>query len=409
MDDQLTQRQARAILMAASTGIPPEWGFNYFSSGIDPYVSVLEDEYLDTHIRNGGSAFKLLVGAYGTGKTHFLYSVRERAWANNYVVAMVPLTPESTPFDRLDYVYREIARNLTVPQTPDELLSGHDRGISSVISAWYSAESERLENLPPEIRQQQISDIADQSRDLESPSFGYAVGNAFKNLAARDTDSYREILQYLSGDGYDGRKHRPYGIIQRIDRSSAFTMIRSLVQWVKGIGFSGLVILLDEGEASTALTSRQRNTILSNLRELIDECAQVRFKSAMVFYAVPDQNFLEGNGQVYQALNQRLATSFGAINPAGVKIDLEKAIPDPEAQLKEIGAKLWEVYEVAYPEHSVPVHHVTDTIQNLAADIAEGGQFSASGYRRTFVQSIIPAFRLMIQEQRAVAYDEVPT
>jgi hypothetical protein len=407
MDDQLTQQQARGILRAAATGIPPEFGFSHFSSGIDPYVSVLEDEYLDDYIRDGGSAFKLLVGVYGTGKTHFLYSVRERAWANNYAVALVPLSPESTPFHRLDYVYREIARNLTVPQTPEELLSGHERGMASVISAWYSAESERLENLSPEIRQQQISDIADQSRDLESPSFGNAVGHAFRSLAARDMDSYRDVLQYLSGDGYDARTHRPYGIIQRIDRASAFTMIRSLVQWVKSIGLSGLVILLDEGEASTALTSKQRNTILSNLREIIDECAQVRFKSAMVFYAVPDKNFLEGNGQVYQALNQRLATSFRDINPAGVVIDLETAILDPEAQLREIGGKLWEVHKIARPEDSISDHYVTDTIQNLAATIAAEGEFSAAGFRRTFVQSIIPAFRLMILEQRAVLFEDV--
>ena len=42
------------------------------------------------------------------------------------------------------------------------------------------------------------------------------------------------------------------------------------------------------------------------------------------YSTVPDESFLEGRTNVYEALNQRLATVFeNELNPTGVKIDLE--------------------------------------------------------------------------------------
>ena len=50
------------------------------------------------------------------------------------------------------------------------------------------------------------------------------------------------------------------------------------------------------------------------VRELIDECGQTAMHGTIVFYAVPDENFLEGRTQVYEALRQRVATVFDAFN-----------------------------------------------------------------------------------------------
>jgi hypothetical protein len=60
---------ARRIIETVGThGVPPEYGFQYFTAGLDPYLSVIEKEYLASFIREGGSAFKMVVGAYGGGR-----------------------------------------------------------------------------------------------------------------------------------------------------------------------------------------------------------------------------------------------------------------------------------------------------------------------------------------------------
>ena len=125
-------------------------------------------------------------------------------------------------------------------------------------------------------------------------------------------------------------------------------MIRSIVQWVRSIGYTGLVILLDEGERTSSLSTKQRDQHLSNLREIIDECGQSAFKHVLMVYAAPDDSFLEGRTQVYEALRQRLSTSFEDINPAGVRIVLDDLVEDPIPLLQEIGRKIADVYVAAH-------------------------------------------------------------
>ena len=101
MDRQL----ARAIInKLGSTGTPPEFGIEHFTVGLEPYLKVLEDEYLDGILKYNLSSFKLITGNYGGGKTHFLYTVRDLAFRHNYCVAYVSLNPTECPFDKLELV-----------------------------------------------------------------------------------------------------------------------------------------------------------------------------------------------------------------------------------------------------------------------------------------------------------------
>lgn len=128
----------RIIEIVGANGIPPEYGFQFFTAGLDPYLSVIEDEYLSSFIRQGGSAFKMVVGIYGGGKTHFLYYVRDFAWKHNFVVSYVSLSPGESPFHRLELVYRAIVHGITPPLAPEELLSEYEQGIVSFLHAWFS-------------------------------------------------------------------------------------------------------------------------------------------------------------------------------------------------------------------------------------------------------------------------------
>ncbi len=90
---------ARRIIEAVgSSGTPPEFGFQYFTAGLDVYLNVIENEYLSSYIKSGGSVFKMIIGVYGGGKTHFLFNVRELSWKHGYIASYITLTPQETPF-----------------------------------------------------------------------------------------------------------------------------------------------------------------------------------------------------------------------------------------------------------------------------------------------------------------------
>lgn len=382
---------ARKIIeIVGGQGNPPEYGFQYFTAGLDNYLGTIDEDYLGSFVKDGGSAFKMVIGVYGGGKTHFLYCIREIAWNYDYIASYIVLSPEQTPFYKLEQVYRTIASNLVYPQTPEELLSGYDRGLEAVIKAWYIRKYQELAGkLPDDLISQELNSYASALGPYESTSFRNAVKEAFLSLTERRDDDFTLIIQWLKGENPPKNLLKDFNIFEKVDKSTAFKMIRSLVQWVRDIGYAGIVVLMDEAEQTPSMTTKQKASLLSNMRELIDECGHANFRNAMWFYAVPDDNFLEGRTQVYEALRQRLSSVFDAeTNPTGVKIYLEETSADPIELLTDIGDKLSAIYEVAYS-----VKFETGTLDETIADVAKAAydRKLEIGYKREFVKNVIVA------------------
>ncbi|MEM3394057.1 MAG: DUF2791 family P-loop domain-containing protein, partial [Candidatus Methanomethylicia archaeon] len=240
----------KIISTVGQSGIPPEYGASLFSVGLDKYLKTLNDEYLSSFIKNGGSAFKMVVGIYGGGKTHFLYNVRDLAWQNNYAVSYISLSPNNCPFYQIDMVYKAIVRGLTFPLTPEELLSGYETGIVPFIQSWFSTKYQEYKSKFNEEEKtiEMLKNHLQSIGNLESISFANAVKSAFRALMNKKEDDFYSICQWLLGEKYEKSIHSRFEIVQRIDRSTALSMIRSLVKWIKEIGYAGLIILMDEAE-----------------------------------------------------------------------------------------------------------------------------------------------------------------
>jgi hypothetical protein len=383
MDRQL----ARAIVnKLGSTGTPPEFGIEHFTVGLEPYLKVIEGEYLDGILKFNLSSFKLITGNYGGGKTHFLYTVRDLAFRHNYCVAYVSLNPTECPFDKLELVYRGIAANLIAPRPSDAPTAVWDKGIESVVRKWHDD-------------QRKLHDRADRLRKYletlpttESTSFSNAVRGAFASLLAEDGEGFSDVIQWLKGEDVAKEVRVQHRISERIDKATAFRVLRSLIQWVHAIGYTGLILLFDEAERGMSISSsRDKRRALDNLRQLVDECGNSRLPGAMVFYAVPDENLLlEGSGGVYEALKQRLRTAFNETNPVGVRINLEELGIEPAEFLKRLGARLAVLFEAAYELKLAGDKR--DAIIRSLAELAVSAFAFDVGYRRLFVVSVLDAF-----------------
>jgi hypothetical protein len=388
--NELTPLVARRIIdRVGGPGQPPEYGFQYFTAGLDEYLSVIEEEYFSTLIRQGGSSFKMVVGVYGGGKTHFLYCVRDLAWKYEFVTVNVDLSPNSTPFSKLDLVYKDIAKNIVPPLKAEELLSGYERGIDSFIRRWFieKMQGHLKRGLSEEEANKELEHEINSLAGVESISFVNAFRCAVLALMNKRDNDFIIISQWLRGEGYPNEVKK-FNILQKIDKTTAFEMIRSLSQLIRELGYSGLIISFDEAELQSSMSTREKSSLMSNMREIIDECARNTFQGVMIFYAVPDENFLQGRTMIYEALKQRLQTVIDDINPSGVKIELERVIPDPENFLEEVGKKLAKVYEIAYGYNFEDLQVVEDTIK-LVTEIALKDRYADIGYKRTFVQKFI--------------------
>ena len=403
-----SRRTAQRIIQEVSShGTPPEEGLQYFSVGLDPYLNVLDEEYLQQYIPNGGGVFKLVVGIYGGGKTHFLYSLRDRARAQNYAVAYVSLKSSGeSPFYALDLVYKTIAKGLLPPTSGDDSGQSRDPGIRTFLQAWYGQRfSEyQAQGMSTDRVRERICDDINQI-EIPSLSFRNAIRGALQAHHNNQQESFDLICQWLLGEGFDQRALRPYNILQKIDRTTAFEMIRSIGRMVRELGYNGLVVLLDEAERMPSLSTKNREQLLSNLREVIDECGQSSFEGILFAYAVPNQLFLQGKTQVYEALQQRLSTVFTEINPSGVKIMLEETGRERVDFLYELGFKLTDVYKIA-KDCTLDPQQVDATVRLIAKLAADDG-FSGEGYKRLFVQTIVRGLNVLRSYNRCPTIDEL--
>jgi hypothetical protein len=373
-------------------GTPPEFGTEYFSVGLETYLKVLEQDYFNFPGMQSISTFKLIIGTYGGGKTHFLYSIRNLAWKYNYVTSYVALSSTECPFDRLELVYKKIVSNINTPMTEKDYFGAYEIGIEAFLRKWYN----RIKG-----EENFISLI----KGLESVSYANCIKGALSNLAAEDEEGFLSLVQWLKGEDIPRELKLRYRISERIDRTSSFRMLRSLIQLVNTFGYNGMVFLFDEAERGMSIsTSRDRRRALDNLRQIIDECGNSRLPGAMFFYAIPDENtLLEGAGGVYEALNQRLRTSFTKVNPAGVKIDLEKIELSPEDFLTKLGGKLAGIYESAY-DYKFDENILNRSMKNMVGAVLEKQMLDVS-YRRIFVTSIIEAFQRIRDTNQVINMD----
>ncbi len=369
----MDKQSAQAIVARlAAFGTPPEHGVDEFTVGLDKLLRCIESEYFDTLLRLGLSSFKLVTGNYGAGKTHFLYSVRSLAFQHGYCVSYVGLSPTECPFDRLELVYKAVAAGLSSP--------GSTRaGIESVVRRWFT-----------ELHQQ-----SDRATDLygylnslpatESSSFSNALRGAFECLAADDAEGFAAVIQWLKGEDASKDVRQRFRISERVDKSTAFRILRSLAQWIHAVGYHGVVFLFDEAERGISISSaRDRRMALDNLRQLVDECGNSRLPGVMVFYAVPDEeSLLSGSGGVYEALRQRLRSSFSESSPLGVRIDLEKLELGPMQFLDQLGGRLSFLFESAYGIE-IPAERRNKILRDLAQVAVSAFALDVS-YRRLFV------------------------
>src|SRR5437870_7940647 len=106
-------RLARQIIETlGQSGTPMSRGVSYYNVGNESLLNAIDKHYLASYLADGGAVFKLVIGDYGSGKSHFLYCIRDRAWDRNFAVSKVDLSPKECPYDDQRRVYAAVASSI---------------------------------------------------------------------------------------------------------------------------------------------------------------------------------------------------------------------------------------------------------------------------------------------------------
>lgn len=398
----------------AEYGTPISRGVGYYNVGTDSILSALEKHYLDAYLRNGGAAFKLVVGDYGSGKSHFLYCLRERAWSHRFVVSKVELSPRECPYEDQKKVYIATAKAL-MWQNPDGDDEGAIKGLASllrhtleeiVLSHGVPLGSAEAAELP------EVKTLLQSLRNtpIDNTSYRYAVMHFLEAVLHGDAELQEMLGLWLHGEELSvaARKDlRQFGVSDKLSASNAFQMLRSLSQTIRALGFSGVCLLFDEMDRQISLSSRSAiGKIIDNLREVVDRTREDLPGTLFVYAVLPE--FVTEIVPKYPALQQRLqayvGNYFSSINPFSSQINLDQLDIDDQTLLVRIAERLRGIFEVAYETRLDPQIQAQNA-QRLAE--AALRFLTGTSHRRIFIKALVSEwYRQNHTGERLLSADE---
>ena len=339
-----------------SAGIPPTTGLVHINAGNEQLLELLEREYFDVILKRS-SAFKLVEAYYGGGKTHFLLILRELAWRRGFACALVELSPVECPYDDPVKVYRAVASRVQL-EPKDPLSLDEPTGITTLlrrqaeaeVAAVMEEESAASWGRRGDARRRAVDRLITRLDEapIESSAYRAAAIAWLEAYAGDDRHTQRLMEAWFLGEDVPVSTVRTHGVHDTVRPANGFTMLRSLVQLIRGLGLAGTALLFDEVDRTLSVSARKHESITDNLRQIIDLCGQQRLPNTFFVYAVPPE-FMRNIVVNYPALTQRLAApvEFGVRNPQSPRIALDQLDMPAQALLEAIGQRILRVYQVA--------------------------------------------------------------
>ena len=389
--EELSRTLARRILaQMGENGKPPEHGVSHVNVGNETYLKIIGDVYVEDLIRNlEGSSLKLVQGIYGAGKTHFLLCVRDLAWRNDLLTAMVTLSPKESPFHRPLAIYRAVAQRIELRDADGD----ETRGIDDVIRHDLDA---RVTRDGKEAARAWIDALS--RAPITRHSFRDAVVGFMRATLDGDEERAQRLAAWLRGEELTVAQAKAANVFEVPSNENGFAMLRSLVQLVPRLGHEGVVLLLDEAERRLSVEAKPTKAsaeAMDHLRELVDLCGRDELPRTLILYAVTPA-FIANVLPLYPALQQRLGHPIQFLSPHNPKapvIDLEALDLAPQRLLVELGRRLLRVARRAYDWS--PDEKIAQTnLERLAALVSD--EVLEAGHRRFFVKLWI---RLLDQQR----------
>ncbi len=388
-ETSLSPLLARHIIETlGSYGTPPTRGIQHFNVGNQSILNALDEFYLSTYLQDGGAAYKMVVGDYGSGKSHFLYCLRDIAWARNFAVIKVDLSPVETPYNDQKKVYEAVAANIIWHESDD--LSSDETGLTRFLAGTLSRVVGRdisLETLQKPLYRALIDTL--EATPVDSQPYQAAVIAYFDSLIRDNEERLDSLGRWLMGENTtpaDTKVLREVGVTGKINRPNAFRMLRSLCQIIRALSYSGLILLFDEVDRMASVGGKAEKLATDTLREVIDRTRE-DLPGAMFVYAVPPQ-FINDVVPKYPALQQRVRAPghFSRNNHFSPLISLDHLDLNEDDLMLAIGEKLIPIYEIAFAatmDHTIQRANAV-ILANVARDI-----FLDVSHRRLFVKSFV--------------------
>ncbi len=268
---RIRPKEREAIIQSLRSGVTPKVGIQHIQVGRVHEIKALCQDI--ERVSDGGSAFRLIIGDYGSGKTFFLSVIRQIALEKKLVTVNADLAPDRrihASDGQARNLYSELMRNLATRNKPEgnALTSVVERFITQVrMSA--DQEGKSVES----VIQSRLSDLNelvggyDFSKVIEAYWRGHENDNeALKSAAIR-------WLRAEYSTKTEARKDLDVRNI--ISDHSFYDALKLMSLFVRQAGYAGLLVNLDEMVNLYKLNSGQaRTSNYEQILRILNDCLQ---------------------------------------------------------------------------------------------------------------------------------------
>lgn len=235
-------RERDAVLQSLRAGVVPRVGQHLIQVGrVHELRALIEDI---ERIGDGGSAFRLVIGEYGAGKTFFLNLVRSIALEKKLVTMNADLNPDRrlhASGGQARSLYAELTRNMATRTKPE---GGALSGILEKFIAQAKSESEQTGVSTDQIIRQNTQQLAEMVNGYDFADVVLAYWRGF------ETDNEQlcsNAVRWMRGEFSTKTDARAaLGVRTIVDDASVYDQLKLLARFVRLAGYSGIFICLDE-------------------------------------------------------------------------------------------------------------------------------------------------------------------
>ncbi|MEZ5935935.1 MAG: ATP-binding protein [Alphaproteobacteria bacterium] len=268
---RLKARDKDTIIQALNAGVVPRLGLQHVQVGRAGEVQALVRDI--ERVADGGAAFRLVIGEYGSGKTFFLNLIRLVALERKLVVASADLGPDRrlhATGGQARSLYAELTRNLSTRTKPNggALASIVERFVAdahkSATAGGQSVEDEIDQRLAP------LQDL------VSGYDFTSAVAAYWRASDAADDEQRAAALRWLRGEfGTKTEARQALNVRSIIDDSNIYDYLKLMAGFVRIAGYGGLLVTIDEMVNLYKLQSTQaRSANFEQLLRMLNDVLQ---------------------------------------------------------------------------------------------------------------------------------------
>lgn len=295
--------QTSKILNALRMGVIPDTVLDELVVGRTYEIEELS-EMLEGIKEDGYSSVKFIKGEYGTGKSFILNYLKQKAINEGFVVASLSITGGFN-FSKFDGLYTAIMSNLEIKT------EHHSRGTSfeEIFENW-------LKSIKKEKADTASKDIYSVIASLNDYNNAFAMV-LLTYIRAKINNDYE--LSNIAASWIKGDKNVSYELKKRlnvkgsVDIENAINVFRGFVSLLCLIGYSGMMVFVDELEMVMSNRADTRLKTFANIRYIMDACGTGELEKCGFIFAGTHELFVneEKGFKSYDALNQRIGTAIG--------------------------------------------------------------------------------------------------